>query len=145
MSNSKHLLEEGFKDALQRAADKDLQDIPLYENPNEATAGGPQNHVDLVQEAMEAKEIAQAFSKLSPADRELAERQVFCPVAGARLGSMGMGAPIRVDVQGNDVMICCEGCRKSLLAEPEKHLAAVKRYHEESAQKFAPPTMEPRQ
>lgn len=67
--------------------------------------------------------IAAAFAKLAPADRELARRQKMCPVAEMPLGSMGV--PIRVDVKGRPVFICCEGCREPLLAKPQKHLARL--------------------
>jgi Cu(I)/Ag(I) efflux system membrane fusion protein len=30
--------------------------------------------------------------------------------------------PIKVDVNGQPVFICCEGCRGRLLADPEKYL-----------------------
>jgi hypothetical protein len=43
---------------------------------------------------------------------------------------MGMGTPIRVDVNGTPIMICCEGCRKGLLKEPEKNFQILKDYHE---------------
>ena len=51
----------------------------------------------------------------------MAEEQRVCPVTGMALGSMG--APIKVIVRGRAVFLCCEGCRKSLLAEPTKYLA----------------------
>ena len=41
------------------------------------------------------------------------------------LGSMG--TPIKVDVSGTPVFICCEGCRESLLAEPAKYLAILRK------------------
>ena len=72
------------------------------------------------QEQEDTTEIAAAFSELSPADRRLAEQQVFCPVSKERLGSMG--APPKVDVAGKPVFICCEGCRALLLADPQKYL-----------------------
>ena len=55
----------------------------------------------------------------------IAERQRICPVADYRLGAMG--APKKVDVNGTPVFICCEGCRASLLEEPEKYLAKLAR------------------
>ncbi len=64
-----------------------------------------------------------ALAKLSPTDRAIAERQRICPVADFALGSMG--TPRKVDVNGTPVFICCEGCRESLLAEPEKYLAKL--------------------
>ena len=74
-------------------------------------------------ESDKSSDIAAALAKLTPADRTLAEKQKLCPVAGAPLGSMG--APIKVDVNGRPVFICCEGCREALLAEPAKHLAKL--------------------
>jgi len=71
----------------------------------------------------EATAIAEAFAKLSPADRALAEKQKSCPVADMPLGSMGV--PIKVDVDGRLVFICCEGCREELLAEPAKYIARL--------------------
>jgi YHS domain-containing protein len=71
----------------------------------------------------DSPEIIAALSKLSPEDRRLAEKQHVCPVAGMRLGSMGV--PAKVVVQGRPVFICCEGCRKRLLAEPAKYLAKL--------------------
>lgn len=77
----------------------------------------------------EDEAIAKAFAQLSPNDMEVARRQTICPVAEARLGTMG--TPIKVDVQGRPVFICCEGCRRELLNEPAKYLA---RLPKESAQ-----------
>ncbi len=68
-------------------------------------------------------EIHRSLSALSPADRALAERQRICPVADYLLGAMG--TPIKVDVNGTPVFICCEGCRDSLLADPETYLAKL--------------------
>ena len=68
-------------------------------------------------------EIAAALAELSPEDRALAEKQRVCPVADMPLGSMG--TPIKVDVGGRPVFICCEGCREDLLAEPAKHLSKL--------------------
>ena len=46
-----------------------------------------------------------------------------CPVTGEALGSMG--PPIPVNVQGQTVYVCCQGCSKRLLREPDKYLAKV--------------------
>jgi YHS domain-containing protein len=57
-----------------------------------------------------------------PADERAAvEAQVICPVSEHKLG--GMGAPIKVTVDGRDVYICCESCKEPLLADPAKYLA----------------------
>lgn len=77
----------------------------------------------------EAAAIAEAFAKLSPADRALAQKQKSCPVADMPLGSMG--TPIKVDVDGRPVFICCEGCREELLAEPAKYIAKLSKEGEQ--------------
>ena len=65
-----------------------------------------------------------ALSKLSKTDQKLAKNQRVCPVTMMSLGSMG--APPKVDVNGEAVFICCEGCRNSLLEQPQKYLELIK-------------------
>ena len=60
------------------------------------------------QTSEENAEVKEALATLSPEDRALAEAQKTCPVTGELLGSMG--APIKVTVEGRDVLVCCEGC-----------------------------------
>ena len=67
--------------------------------------------------------IMAALAKLSTEDRALAEKQKVCPVSGEALGSMG--APVKVDVKGHAVFICCDGCREQLLAKPDEFLAKI--------------------
>lgn len=109
-----------------RAAPPDARDIELppigemeLASPvlPEPRLGGPSS------DSSESLEITAAMSKLSPADRRLAEQQRVCPVADMPLGSMG--PPIKVIVEGHPVFICCEGCRERLLAEPTKYLAKL--------------------
>jgi Cu(I)/Ag(I) efflux system membrane fusion protein len=76
-------------------------------------------------DAAHAANIAAAMAELSPEDRALAEKQKVCLVADGALGSMG--APIKVEVKGHTVFICCEGCREDLLADPDKYLAKLKK------------------
>jgi YHS domain-containing protein len=64
------------------------------------------------------------LAKLSPDDAASAEKQHVCPVSGEMLGSMG--APIKLDVQGHQIWICCEGCKETLLANPDKYLAKLR-------------------
>lgn len=63
------------------------------------------------------------LAKLSPEDRQLAERQKVCPVSGAMLGSMG--TPQKVSIQGREVFLCCSGCEAALRKEPKKYLAKL--------------------
>lgn len=68
-------------------------------------------------------EALEAIAQLSEADRELAATQKVCPVAGFALGSMGI--PVRAEVNGEVVFLCCEGCRDGLMAEPDRYLALL--------------------
>jgi hypothetical protein len=49
-----------------------------------------------------------------------------------RLG--GMGTPVKVMVKGQPVFLCCKGCRKEALAQPDKTLAKVKELKEKAAE-----------
>jgi Cu(I)/Ag(I) efflux system membrane fusion protein len=68
-------------------------------------------------------EIVAALSNLSDEDRALAARQRVCPVTLYPLGSMG--TPPKVEIDGQTVFLCCEGCREALLEEPDKYLAIL--------------------
>lgn len=63
------------------------------------------------------------LAKLSPEDRASAEKQHFCPVSGDMLGLMG--PPLKVEVNGQTVWICCPDCKDPLLADPDKYLAKL--------------------
>jgi hypothetical protein len=80
----------------------------------------------------EAK-IKASLDKLDPADRKLAEGQKYCAVETEnRLGSMGK--PIKILVKDQPVFLCCKGCEKRALKDPDKTLASVKKlkdHHEE--------------
>lgn len=79
----------------------------------------------------EAAEVEKALAQLSPEDRAIAEKQKVCLVAGGPLG--GMGKPIKVNVKGRDVFICCKGCEKDLLENPDKYLAKLGPAEEKTA------------
>jgi hypothetical protein len=76
--------------------------------------------------SLETKEpVAANVSKLSAEDRKLAEKQKFCAVQnGVPLGAMGV--PVKIDVKGQSVFLCCEACRSRAEADAEKTLAKVK-------------------
>lgn len=67
--------------------------------------------------------IVAALASLSAEDRALAEKQKVCPVSGEPLGVMG--APKKLDVKGQAVFICCEGCEEKLLGNPDEYLAKL--------------------
>jgi hypothetical protein len=66
------------------------------------------------------REIDVALADLPADDQEEARRQRVCPVTDLPLGSMGK--PEKLVVEGRVVFICCEGCRTSLVDEPNKYL-----------------------
>jgi hypothetical protein len=72
--------------------------------------------------------IRTALAQLSPDDQPLAADQRFCAVqTHQRLGSMG--APLKLVVEGQPVFICCRGCERKALADPQAtltHVAALK-------------------
>ena len=67
-------------------------------------------------------DVAAERAKLSPADRALVEAQEWCVIStDERLGSMG--TPLKLDIKGQPVFVCCKGCRKKAEADPDKTLA----------------------
>ena len=69
-------------------------------------------------------EVAAVRAKLGPEDRALVEAQEWCVVStDERLGSMG--PPIKLDIKGQSVFICCSGCKKKAEADADKTLAKV--------------------
>lgn len=82
----------------------------------------PEKYVAPTVDAPSAK-VLEALAKLSEQDRAIAEKQRICPVANSLLGAMG--PPIKVEVSGTSVFICCEGCRESLTNNPQKYLAIL--------------------
>ncbi|MBX7165874.1 MAG: efflux RND transporter periplasmic adaptor subunit [Pirellulales bacterium] len=82
-------------------------------------------------------QIAAALAKLLPADRALAEAQRFCPIlTDSRLGSMG--PPIKLDVAGQPVFVCCKVCIKQALADPQATLKQVAAHRGRAADDNAP-------
>ena len=71
----------------------------------------------------DAAEREAAFAELSSEDRELAEEQGYCAVTSEPLGSMG--PPLKLLVNDTVAFVCCKGCEKKALSNPEKTLAKV--------------------
>lgn len=72
----------------------------------------------------EEAEIRANLAKLGPEDRKLAEEQQFCVIQkGNRLGSMDV--PLKVMVKGQPVFVCCKGCVKKALNNPDQTLTRV--------------------
>lgn len=72
----------------------------------------------------QSDEIKAARAKLNPEDRKLVDAQEFCAVtADSRLGEMG--TPIKIMVTDQPVFLCCKGCQRKALADPDTTLATV--------------------
>ena len=70
--------------------------------------------------------IKAAIEKLPEADRKLAEAQRYCPTQPeTRLGSMGQ--PVKLDMNGKTVFLCCESCRDDAVADPKATLVEVEK------------------
>jgi len=76
---------------------------------------GPRNDSPIV-----ASDDASPLAAAKQADKELIEKQKICPVTDQPLGSMGK--PVKMVVKGRTVFLCCAGCKKKLLADPDKYL-----------------------
>lgn len=98
-----------------------LLEKPQYYLERMKQEGQPK--IDEALTAKQREEIEKAFQSLSPEDRQLAERQKYCPVAEMRLGSMG--TPIKVDLEGRPLFVCCDGCRESLVQDPTGYLKKI--------------------
>lgn len=99
-------------------AQMQLQGNPSLIDPDKAVVS-VSNNSELTD--AEKEEIQKALAPLSDADRKLAEAQIICPVTEVRLGSLGMGTPLKMEVEGRTVFICCEGCRDGMTGDPEKY------------------------
>jgi hypothetical protein len=74
-------------------------------------------------DATDTAEVTAAFASLSEPDRTAALAQKICPVSDEALGSMG--TPLKVTVEGREVFLCCEGCKKAIEEDPNKYLAKL--------------------
>ena len=88
---------------------------------NQHSAG--ENHDDHSTQTAEPK-VTATLAKLNPADRKIAEQQQFCAVMhNERLGSMGV--PVKLEIKGEPVFVCCAGCKAKALKNPNETLAKV--------------------
>tara|TARA_R110002072_G_scaffold282553_1_gene445535 strand:+ start:5905 stop:6633 length:729 start_codon:yes stop_codon:yes gene_type:complete len=63
-------------------------------------------------ERLTVPDTMKGLRQLSESDQRLAMKQRTCPVTGDLLGSMGK--PIKVNVNGRMVFVCCQGCVEEL-------------------------------
>ena len=63
-----------------------------------------------------AEEAADKTAEKEPAGKEL-KAQTVCPVMGGKINKDSF-----VDVEGKRIYLCCQGCEKAILADPDKFL-----------------------
>ena len=98
-------------------------DTANSKSPETKSAHGDHEHGKGGSDAM-AKMKAE-LAKLSPEDAASAEKQHMCPVSGEMLGTMG--PPIKLDLNGKQVWICCDHCKETIEKDPEKYLAKLEK------------------
>jgi membrane fusion protein, copper/silver efflux system len=82
----------------------------------------------------EDEKVRLALAKLDPADRALAEEQRTCPVLeGSRLGAMGV--PVKLNLRGKTVFICCKNCIGRAEADPDAVLARAEQLREKAKER----------
>ncbi|MEZ6080198.1 MAG: hypothetical protein R3C56_32375 [Pirellulaceae bacterium] len=87
---------------------------------DDAQAGGAAT----VKTTEKLKDASAELAKLPPAERAAAEAQKYCAINNTGfLGSMG--APIKLEIDGKPVYLCCGGCTKKAQANPAATLAKV--------------------
>jgi len=90
----------------------------------------PTSTADKKAEADEAVRAERA--KLGAGDRALVDAQEWCAVQSSeRLGSMG--PPVKLDLKGEAVFLCCAGCERRALADPDQTLAKLQALREKAA------------
>lgn len=90
----------------------------------EKVKNSPQQYLAKYYE-VKGEQVRPGVFKATLADAQAIAAQKVCPVMDEPLG--GMGAPLKVDVKGQAVYICCAGCAKKLHAEPDVYLAKLKK------------------
>ena len=89
-------------------------------------ANKPANTSPAEKPAAKEDKFSKALAELSPEDRKLAEAQKFCAFENeSRLG--GMGKPYKIEIEGQPVFLCCEGCKEGALKDPQETLAKVEK------------------
>lgn len=81
------------------------------------------------------------IAKLTPEDQKLAIAQRLCPVTGEPLGSMGM--PIKIELAGTKVFLCCKACVKRAEANVTKVLETIKKSADSTADRAAMKSSQP--
>ncbi|MDV6031421.1 MAG: hypothetical protein F9B45_15230 [Phycisphaera sp. RhM] len=110
---------------MEGGMDHDAMDHDEHTMHDHASHGGGETAEEIpVPEAKsDMDKMMEALASFSDEDKASAMKQHFCPVSGEMLGVMGK--PEKMEVKGQTVWICCDGCKEKLLAEPDKYLAKL--------------------
>jgi hypothetical protein len=105
--------------------------VPVVKSSDASTAAPKTGDAKADEEA----EIRKNLAELSPEDRKLAEAQKYCAVnTNDRLGNSEMGVPpVKIMIKDQPVFLCCGGCKKDALKDPDKTLASVAKLKEKAA------------
>ena len=75
-----------------------------------------------VKTVVKLRDSTKTLAKLPMSERMAIEAQKYCAVANTSLlGSMGK--PIKLEIEGKPVFLCCDGCSKKAKADPSGTLA----------------------
>jgi len=89
---------------------------------DDAVKGGEKT----VKTVVKLRDSTQTLAKLPMGERMAIEAQKYCAVANTSfLGSMGK--PIKLDIDGKPVYLCCKGCTKKAQADPIATLAKAEK------------------
>ena len=89
----------------------------------------------------DAEKIAAAMAKLTPENRKLAQAQRMCPIRHEPLGTMGI--PVKLELDGKPVFVCCKACVAEAQADPAKTLAQVEEYKRKGVSLASPTPKQP--
>ena len=103
--------------------DHDGMDHDGHDMHDHSAHSGDQKPEEITAAKSDMEKMMETLASFSEEDKASAMKQHFCPVSGEMLGVMGK--PEKIDVEGQTVWICCDGCKDKLLAAPEKYLAKL--------------------
>jgi YHS domain-containing protein len=88
------------------------------------TAGGESHKESQKNETTGKADTAAGLAELSVEDRAIAEKQKVCLVSDEPLGEHGK--PVKIDVKGQTIFLCCAACEEPIRKDPDKYLAKLK-------------------
>ncbi len=96
---------------------------PKGDAPAPKADAAPVKPIDKSTVTLNERQITKIKGLKSEDDQKLALEQKVCPITAKALGSMG--TPMKLDLNGKPVFICCEGCEDGAKANPGAALAKL--------------------